>query len=199
VLLTFWQRAVGVVGSVLCVVVLHYPMVAQSTVVEPLSMGDLAAQSQRVVRADVVARYVLPHRGDRGEIYTRIELRVRTYLLGDGPREITVQQLGGQIGDIQMVISGNANFEVGQEVIAYLDYEPSLDLHYVIGLAQGLFVIDSTGPTPTVHRDLDGLSFYQVIATPMLWLETVQTLETFLSQFSPRPIGFPTVQEGELR
>jgi hypothetical protein len=139
VLFTFCQRSTGLLCSLLCGVLLHFPATAHSTVVEPLNISELAAESHRVVRATVVARYVLPHRGDRGEIYTRVELQVREYLLGDGPGQITVQQLGGQIGDLRMVISGNAEFEVGQEVIVFLDYAPEFELHYVVGLAQGLF------------------------------------------------------------
>lgn len=198
-LFTFCQRSTGLLCSLLCGALLHFPAAAHSTVVEPLNISELAAQSHRVVRATVVARYVLPHRGDRGEIYTRVELQVREYLLGDGPGQITVQQLGGQIGDLRMVISGNAEFEVGQEVIVFLDYAPEFELHYVVGLAQGLFVIDPTGPTPTVDRDLDGLSFYGAGPTPLATLARTQALDELLSLFSPSPLGVPTVSEGAIQ
>ncbi len=139
---------------------------ASATVVKPLEVAELAAQSVHVIRGYVAAQYAVPERGPRGEIYTRTDIRVVEYLLGDGPREITVQQLGGQLGELRMTLSGNARLEPGTEVLAFLDYDPERRLHFVVGLAQGVFEIDRTGPAATVHRHLDGLSFYVVGARP---------------------------------
>ena len=157
------------------------PLVGHATVVLPLEVAELAAQSTRVVRGQVMASYVLPERGERGEIYTRTDIRVLEYLQGDGPREVTVQQLGGQLGELALQLAGNARLVPGREVIVFLDHDPERELHFVVGLAQGAFEIDRTGPAPTVHRDLSGLSFYVVGAPPAPQLAQRQTLEEILN------------------
>lgn len=156
------------------------PVSAHATVVLPLEVAEMAAQSTRVVRGKVMASYAVPERGDRGEIFTRTDLRVFEYLQGDGPRELTIQQLGGQLGELTLQLSGNAQLIPGREVIVFLDYDPTRDLHFVVGLAQGVFEIDRTGPAPTVHRDLTGLTFYVVGAPPAPRLAQRQTLEDVL-------------------
>ena len=153
---------------------------ASATVVLPLEVADLAAQSTRVIRGQVMARYVVPERGERGEIYTRTDIRVLDYLQGDGPREITIQQLGGQLGDLTLYLAGNAQLVPGREVVAFLDHDADRDLHFVVGLAQGVFEIDRTGPAPTVHRDLNGLSFYVSGSPPAPRLAQRRTLEDIL-------------------
>jgi hypothetical protein len=157
--------------------------VASGTVVEPLTVTDLAAESSHVVRAHIIARYVLPERGPRGEIYTRIELDVHEYILGMGPAEITIQQLGGQLGELTMVLSGNATLEPGQEMVLFLDHSPEHELYYIVGLAQGAFTIDRSGPMPTVDRDLSGLAFY--LAEPVHLGHRVhqETLDQLLTIF----------------
>ena len=156
-----------------------------ATVVEPLTIGQLAAESSRVVRAVVDHVYTVPERGPRGEIYTRTELVIDEYIIGDGPDAITVQQLGGRLGEWTMLLSGNAHFVPGTEVIVFLDYEPAKDLHYVVGLAQGMFTIDRTGDYASLSRNLEGLSFYLAEPMPFQPGHVEQTLETLLNALSP--------------
>ncbi|MEE2758335.1 MAG: hypothetical protein VYA30_16875 [Myxococcota bacterium] len=172
---------------------------AQSTVVEPLSIGQLAAESHRVVRGYVDSVYVVPERGERGEIYTRVELTVDEYIIGDGPDHLTVQQLGGQLGEWQMYLSGNAEFIPGTEVIVFLDYEPAKNLHYVVGLAQGLFIIDRTGDVPSLSRDLDGLSFYLAEPVPFKPGYVEDDLETLLTALSPQGPAAEPVNRGVIQ
>jgi hypothetical protein len=155
--------------------------VAGATVVKPLEISELAAQSVHVIRGQVTARYTVPERGPRGEIYTRTDIRVLEYILGDGPREITVQQLGGELGELKMTLSGNAQLTPESEVLAFLDFDAERRLHFVVGLAQGVFEIDRTGPAATVHRYLDGLSFYVVGARPAPTLDQRRSLAEVLA------------------
>ncbi|MBV71303.1 MAG: hypothetical protein CMH52_08130 [Myxococcales bacterium] len=158
-----------------------------ATVVEPLSIGQLAAESNRVVRAVVDHVYTVPERGPRGEIYTRTELVIDEYIIGDGPDAITVQQLGGRLGEWTMLLSGNADFAPGAEVIVFLDYEPAKDVHYVVGLAQGMFTIDRTGDYTSLSRNLAGLSFYLAEPMPFQPGHVEHTLESLLNALSPTP------------
>ena len=106
---------------------------ATATVVEPLDLATLAAESSHVVHGRVGHVYTVPERGPRGEIYTQAEISVVQYIIGDGPSELVVQQLGGQLGEWRMVLSGNAEFRPGAEVVVFLDADPERALHYVSG------------------------------------------------------------------
>jgi len=163
------------------------PSTASATVAEELSIEELTSEAILVVRARVAAQYVVPDRGPRGQIYTRTELTVLDYLKGDGLRALTVQQLGGQYGDLEMRVTGNAALRPGDEVVVFLDHDPQMGLSYVIGLAQGLFRVNRTAHTARVDRDVSGISFYAVGAMPyalptlVLDLETLETRVRFES------------------
>ena len=99
-----------------------------------------------------------------------------------------------------MTLSGNARLRPQAEVLAFLDYDPARRLHFVVGLAQGVFEIDRTGPAATVHRYLDGLSFYVVGARPAPALDQRRSLAEVLEILDLSLV--PTVQgafEGGLR
>ena len=151
-----------------------------------MSVEELAAESSRVVRAAVVAQYVVPERGPQGQIYTRSEVRVLDNIQGDGPQHFIVQQLGGQLGDIKMWISGNADLTVGTEVVLFLERDLSTDIHYIVGLAQGHYEIDRKGSVPVVRRDLEGLTFYRVGPQPVPEIDQEQTLRALLERLRPR-------------
>ena len=160
-------------------------LVAQATVVEPLDVRALASESNRVVRAHVLHQSVVPERGPQGQIYTRTSLRIVEDILGSGPRDIIVQQLGGQLGDLRMTVSGNAHLKVGTEVILFLDRDPATELHYVVGLAQGHYEIDRSTVPVVVRRDLEGLTFYRVGPQPVPEILMSETLQSLMEQIRP--------------
>ena len=136
------------------------PSLAGATVARQMSVEALTAEAVYVVHADVVDRYTVEERGLRGEIYTRTVLDVRRYLKGDGPRQLVVEQLGGQLGTLEMHVAGTARLEPGDEVVAFLAVEPERQLAFVVALAQGVFQVRRGSGAPTIWRDLSGISFY---------------------------------------
>ena len=178
-----WGRCAQRISALLIWVgVSLVPVVASATVVEELSVEELAHEAVYVVRAQVGVQYVHPERGERGEIYTRTELTVLDYLKGDGPRHITVQQLGGDFGSYRMHVSGNAELRPGDEVIVFLDYDEHSALSFVVGLAQGLFRVTRTPASVWVERELHGLSFYSAGAAPYELPVFVQALSDLESR-----------------
>ncbi len=163
----FWGSGAQVCAALLILSAgVWSPAPASATVVEELSLEELTHQAVYVVRARVGAQYVHPERGPRGEIYTRTELTALGYLKGEGPRRLTVQQLGGRFGPYRMQISGNAPLRTGDEVVLFLDHDPASGLSYVVGLSQGLYRVNRTAASEWVERELDGLSFYTAGAVP---------------------------------
>jgi len=174
---TFWgTNVLNKYAFLLLTVVWITPLSVSATVVEELSLEELTDEATHVVRARVGAQYVHPERGQRGEIYTRTELTVLGYLKGEGPPQMTVQQLGGEFGTYRLSISGNATLRPGDEVVVFLSYDDDADLSYVVALSQGLYRVVRTQETSWVERDLSGLSFYTAGAVPYELPSVVQAL-----------------------
>ncbi len=132
---------------------------AQATTVVSLSLEELVKRSDLVVRATVQGQRAFVE-GPRDWIYTVSDLNVHESLKGDTKAGVTLQvrQVGGTVGDIEMQLEGNANLRVGEEVLIFLDRdEVRPGYHYVVGLAQGKYGIDRSGPAPVVVRNLHGL------------------------------------------
>lgn len=51
---------------------------------------------------------------------THTRLRVDEFLLGDEPRDLWLEQLGGTVGDLTMTVSGDALVEPGQDLVLFL-------------------------------------------------------------------------------
>jgi hypothetical protein len=90
-------------------------------------------------------------------IVTLTEIAISEVL--KGPRvesAITVIQPGGVVGRVGQRVHGAATFALGDEVLVFL--EPAGRQFGVVGMAQGRFVVDRTGPTPLVRGGEAGLS-----------------------------------------
>lgn len=73
----------------------------------PPTFSELVAKSDTIVRAEVVSRRCEWRESARGrKIVTLVKLRVESSLKGAAGAEIEYQQLGGQIGDERLEVSG---------------------------------------------------------------------------------------------
>jgi hypothetical protein len=112
---------------------------AFATTVVPPEFDDLVAQSPQVVRATVTAISAEwrtnPGNPEQRVIKSRITLEVRDTIKGTAPRTMTIEALGGRVGDDEMRIEGAPEFKVGQESILFLNgieraYTPLTGLMY---------------------------------------------------------------------
>ena len=152
-----WRRASLVAAPVLALGLLLPASVTSSTVIA-LSVDDLAARSDRVVRARVAS--VDPYQ-DR-LIRSRIELEVLEELQGSGPDRIELDQPGGVLGDRGTLVFGMPRFLPDQEVVVFLDGDSPLGTR-VVGLAQGALAVLPDG---RLSRDTSGLMFARVGDAP---------------------------------
>lgn len=158
------QKTIARRGALLVLVsaVLAMASVAGATLVKPMSLEALIGESDVIVHATVESQTVTWASGDeRAMIHTLTELRVIDALKGDAKANDTVliRQLGGEIGEEAILVEGNAQLVRGEEVVIFLDRDERAPLHYVVGMAQGKYHVDTSTQPPTLHRDLDGLSF----------------------------------------
>jgi len=135
-------------AAAVVVLVLALPATVTSSTVLALSVDDLAARSDRVVRARVES--VEPY-ADR-LVRSRVELAVLEELRGAGPERIVLDQPGGVLPDRGTLVFGMPRFEPGQDVVVFLGDSPLGPR--VVGLAQGAFTVLPDG---RLERDTSGL------------------------------------------
>jgi hypothetical protein len=114
---------------------------ANATMVQKLSEEDLVDQAQAIFLGRC--------------IYTYITISPQTTLKGDiAPQEITIRQLGGEVGGIGMHVEGASIFEEGEEALLFLKTGRK-GFHRVLGLNQGKFSIETdeaSGRRILVHK-----------------------------------------------
>ena len=133
-----------------------------ATIIKSLSLADMSQEADVIVQA-TVERQTVTWDQERKRIYTLTEIQVIDALKGPAKAEqkLIIRQIGGDLGDEAMLVSGNAALHPGEEIIVFLDRDERLPLHYVVGMAQGKFSIDRSTPTARVVRNLHGLTFLE--------------------------------------
>ena len=155
-----WEKRVRYCFLFVSVLLVSSPCTVWATVVRPVSANALAQQTNAVVHGRVSERWIVPKRGPKGEIYTRTRLEVIEYFRGDGPHEVVVQQLGGQLNGFTMSVVGSPALDIDDEVVLFLNTDSEHGLSYIVGMAQGVYFVETDGAEPWVYQDLSGLSFY---------------------------------------
>jgi hypothetical protein len=100
------------------------------------SIAALTEVSSLILTGEVVAS---ESEWNGGLIVTRSRVRVTECLLGDCPPTVTVDMLGGQIGDIVQAVDGGAQLPLGEEVILFLRSRDAEVSYSPVGLASGWF------------------------------------------------------------
>ena len=107
----------------------------------PLTVDELTRKADLIVQGTVLDKTSL--RDDEGRIYTRVNICVSEVWKGAlptnaSPNALTIVQGGGTVGDVREEVSGNVQYEPGEEFVAFLVLNPR-DEPVTIGLAQGKF------------------------------------------------------------
>jgi len=128
------------------VVALAWCTSAGATTLRLRTLEALVAESDQVVDARVVASHA-EQQGSDGPIYTVYELESLDWLrpgpLGR-PARFVVRQPGGTVGELTMVASGAAHFQLGERVLLFTkDY--GAGFQQVSNLTQGALRVESTG------------------------------------------------------
>jgi hypothetical protein len=124
----------------------------------PLSVARLAARAQLIVQGRVLSSSV--QRDEAGRIYTAVQLQVdETWKGTPGTNQFLIVHGGGALGDQVAVVSGEATYQVGEEIVAFL----VLNQHGAgvsIGLSQGKFQVEKDPVTgeKLAHNRFHGLA-----------------------------------------
>ncbi len=117
----------------------HIFLPSRAEVVIPLPIESLATNAQLIVRGTVLSTTVL--RDPEGRIYTRVDLAIAEIWKGLlATNRFTIVHGGGVLGEERSEVSGQASYEVGEEVVTFLQFN-SRGEGVSIGLAQGKFQV----------------------------------------------------------
>lgn len=95
------------------------PVAALSSTLVPHTIAQRFVAADRVALVQVVERITEPPTDGRTlKTYTR--LLVGDDFKGQGPRELTLVQLGGRYGAVDARISGDADFALGETALVFL-------------------------------------------------------------------------------
>jgi hypothetical protein len=135
---------------------------AAATSLMRLQLSAMAARAHVVAHATVEATRARFLDGEGGTIVTDVRLKVHRGLLGvrDGER-ITIQQLGGVVGELGQIVHGEARYRVGEEVVVLLAPRPG-----------GLFTVGMTQGALHVRRDEAGVARVHIDAADAELVET---------------------------
>jgi hypothetical protein len=105
---------------------------AHATLLRALDLTELVAAADQIVLADVLSVQAAWD-GSHRTIHTIIEIGVRESWKGLPPTNgrITIRQLGGTVGEIEMTVHGTPKFSVGERALLFLHGSQ------VVGMSQG--------------------------------------------------------------
>lgn len=141
---------------------------AEAATVLALTVEELAAGSDRVVRARVVSQQTEVD-ADRGFVHRLTTLEILEDIRGEGPARVVLRQLGGEAGGAGLFLSGDADLSPGEEVVLFLSARrEGATVVHLHGLSLGRFRIerDAGGPVLAV-RSLSGLNLVRPDGAPV--------------------------------
>jgi hypothetical protein len=145
-----------------------------TALMEALSIDTLVKASSSIIRGEVVDTQAMwSESGD--EIVTRVTIRVQKdfkRLVSD--KLITVEYLGGEVGDIGMMVSDSPQMFVGEEIIIFLEQPQGVidqQRFHIVGSAQGKYTLEEDGMVRTMGFSLmeqDGLMYRELSETDLI-------------------------------
>lgn len=145
------------------------PAVRATTVVPP-DFAELVNGSDFIVRAVVKSVSAVKKPGARGSlIFTRVELEVAEVVAGTPPAQLTLEMLGGRVGEQELTVEGAPRFQVGDEDILFVSGN-GRNLSPLYGMMHGRYPVlkdATTGRAFVARSNLAPLRSTAEIGQPM--------------------------------
>jgi len=132
------------------------PPFAGGTSMVPLSIGELAAESDLILHGRVASAATSRHRANR--MVTRVGVDVLEMWKGTvSEARVQVTLAGGVLGTRQVIVDGQPDYRPGEEVVLFLKRNPRGEA-VTVGLAQGKFTVvdDPNTGLKHVHNPFHG-------------------------------------------
>ena len=112
---------------------------SRATQFTPLPIEQLAQEAVLVVQGTVLSKTC--QRDPAGRIFTKVELAIAEVWKGSLPtNRFIVVHGGGILGDRKSTVSGQVEYGIGEEVVAFIVFNPRGE-GVTLGLAQGKFQV----------------------------------------------------------
>ena len=130
---------------------------ANASIVQGLELHELVAHADRIVLGRVLFSESFV-RAD-GQLGTWHRIAVERELRGRAPeeREVIVETLGGQIGDLGMRVEGEPSFPVGERVLVFVRDGGPYTAFRPVGMGQGVMRVRMEEGVETVMQSHEGL------------------------------------------
>lgn len=169
---------------------------ALATTLVAMDVPALTRASDLVVRGTVV-RVESRWTNDHQRIVTDNEILVSETLKGNQVgKTVVAMQPGGVVGEVGQLVHGVAKFTLGDEVVVFL--EKRGDRAFVVGLAQGRFVVDRSGPEAMVKTGEDDLFLvdaktHQPVEAPVQPMSLAKLTALVRESLGPSPEQAPVL------
>lgn len=148
----------GRINRALVVAGVLFAGVANGATVLRFDSDDLTERAAVIVHGKVAAKSA--RKSKTGEILTDLRLDVIELVKGARGKTFSFSVFGGVLGNKGTAISGAPTFEVGEEILLFLDKTNDQGLRVAVGLSQGKYTIREVDGVRKAFRDLEGLRYF---------------------------------------
>tara|TARA_B100000959_G_scaffold264598_1_gene305244 strand:- start:135 stop:677 length:543 start_codon:yes stop_codon:yes gene_type:complete len=144
------------IGFILLVTLMGLPALA--TTVKWMSEEEMVRGAAAIIRGHVTG---IETRYENKLIVRDVEIKVERWLKGTHKQSpsLTFMLLGGTLDGRTLHVPGNSEYEVGEELLIFLEYDGAQLVE--MGVGAGKYKIERLGGTATVIRTLGHHSFVQ--------------------------------------
>lgn len=129
---------------------------ASATVMKYAGIDRLIEISDVIIHADVLEQKTYFDK-EQNRVVTDTTFGVNRAFYGDVGEKVTIQQWGGEHNGQTHFIPGDAQFEIGEEVVVFL--HEGKDVVALSALGQAKFSVEKTNEGKLVTRDLSDITF----------------------------------------
>lgn len=130
---------------------------ADASIVQGLELPELVRHADRIVLGRVL--FSESFQRPDGQLGTWHRIGVEREIRGRAPdeREVIVETLGGQIGDVGMRVEGEPSFTVGERVLVFIRDGGPYTAFRPVGMGQGVMRVRMKRGVETVTQNREGL------------------------------------------
>jgi len=130
---------------------------ANGSIVQGLELQELVAHADRIILGRVL--FSESFQLANGQLGTWHRIGVEREIRGRAPdeREVIVETLGGEMGDIAMRVEGEPSFRVGERVLVFVRDGGPYTAFRPVGMGQGVMRVRREQGVETVTQSREGL------------------------------------------
>ena len=133
------------------------PFVANGTTLRQMSLRDLTASAESIIRARFVSADT---KWERGSIWTFASFSVLETFKGKPLTSVLVRIAGGRVGHLETHVDGGPSFAAGDEAVLFLE-RTSVGDYGITSWSQGTFRVHRRARSePTVTQDTSRLALF---------------------------------------